>query len=200
MVNIVTRTRRLKEKLLWIRNGPGALLLPKEVSKISMEFNFKLDGGHRGARKFWREMLPRMKFRNPSIPMTISRHTDPDGPSLLHIYTTSNTPSTTSSNPSAPPSATPNPQTTLVPDTSEPTHTINIRGMQDSKILAALLRTVPGIKELQPSAEEEEEMAEMRALREQGERDRVMVKERLTKERREEELLKIARGEIPDAA
>jgi len=72
-----------------------------------MEFNAKLYGGHRGARyvyvlpclpgimcanstanrKFWREMLPRMKYRNPSISMTVSRHNDPDGPSLLHIYT-----------------------------------------------------------------------------------------------------------------
>lgn len=72
--------------------------------------------------------------------------------------------------------------------------------MQDSEILAALLRTVPGSKQLEPSPEEEEEMAEMRVLREQGERDRVMVRERLTKERKEAELLKIARGEVPSEA
>jgi large subunit ribosomal protein MRP49 len=154
-------------------------------------------------RKFWREVLPRMKFRNPSIPMTISRHNDPEGPSLLHIYTTTTQNPSSSSNStttSAPPSATPNAQNTLVPDTSKPTHTLDIRGLQDSKILDALLRTVPGIEQLEPSPEEQEEMAEMRALREQGERDRAVVKEKLTKERREEELLKIARGEVPEVA
>lgn len=145
-----------------------------------------------------------MKFRNPSIPMTVSRHSDPEGPSFLHIYTTQNPSSQTSSSntttPPAPPSATPNPQSTLVPDTSAPTHTLDIRGLQDSKILDALLRTVPGIEQLEPSAEESEEMAEMRALREAGERDRVVVKERFTRERREEELLKIARGEGGEVA
>lgn len=72
--------------------------------------------------------------------------------------------------------------------------------MQHSKILEELLRTVPGITELEPSPEEAEEMAELRTLREQGERDRVLVKEKLTKERREAELLRIARGEVAEAA
>ncbi|KAH6643708.1 hypothetical protein C7974DRAFT_3884 [Boeremia exigua] len=68
-------------------------------------------------------MLPRMKFRNPSIPMTVSRHIDPQGPSTA----------------SAPPSAT---QTTLVPDASRPTHSIDIRMMQHSKIREELLKAV----------------------------------------------------------
>lgn len=37
-------------QLLWIRCGPGALVLPKDVTKLTMEFNTKIYGGHQGAR------------------------------------------------------------------------------------------------------------------------------------------------------
>ncbi|KAH7090757.1 CI-B8 domain-containing protein [Paraphoma chrysanthemicola] len=183
------------------RCGPGALILPKEVSKISMEFNTKLYGGHRGARKFWREMLPRIKYRNPTIPISISRHTDADGPSLLHIYTTSPTPQqapTTSSvsNQAPSSSATPNPQTTLVPDTSPPTHTLNIRDINESEILDMLVKTI-GATQLEMTEQEKAEMQEMKEQNERSEKDRVQVREYLTKERREQELLKLARGEVP---
>jgi hypothetical protein len=43
-------TRANEEQLLWIRCGPGALVLPKDVTKIAMEFNTKIYGGHQGAR------------------------------------------------------------------------------------------------------------------------------------------------------
>jgi large subunit ribosomal protein MRP49 len=149
-------------------------------------------------------MLPRIKYRNPSIPISITRHTDPDGPSLLHIYTRASQPkeiqNPTPPNPSAPnSSATPNPQTTLVPDTSPPTHTLNIRDQQESEILEALCKTVK-VQVVEPSEEEKEEMRELEAFKERSEKDRVEVREKLVKERREQELLKLARGEVPVAA
>ncbi|EAT84961.2 hypothetical protein SNOG_07495 [Parastagonospora nodorum SN15] len=174
----------------------GAVVLPKEVSKIGLEFNKKLYGGHLGARHFWHKILPRIKYRNPALPISIKIHNDPDGPSLLHIYTRQPAPS----NPGAPPSATPNAQTTLVPDTSPPTHTLNIREKNESEILDLLLKTVQAQNApLEPS---EAELAEMRELEEQkarAERDRVQVREHFLKERREQELLKLARGEVPVA-
>ncbi|KAF9698529.1 hypothetical protein EKO04_003430 [Ascochyta lentis] len=212
MVNIIARARKLQQ-LLWIRCGPGALVLPKEVSKISMEFNTKLYGGHRGARKFWREMLPRLKFRNPSISMQVSRHNSPEGPALLHIYTksTPNTPNgsantsvpslhTQSGTANTPPSSTPNARNTLVPDATAPTHTINMRDQAPSEILDALLAKLPESVVLRPTPEEEQRMAEMAEFRESSEADRVLVREKLMKERREAELLKLARGETITAA
>lgn len=139
-------------------------------------------------------MLPRIKYRNPSIPMTISRHNDPDGPSLLHIYTRAQ-PVPTST---APPSATPNPQTTLVPDTSPPTHTLNIRDMEQSEILDALIKTIK-VEEIKPTEQEKEELRDMAEQKERSEKDRVEVREKLLKERREQELLKLARGEVAEA-
>jgi large subunit ribosomal protein MRP49 len=152
---------------------------------------------HTLSRKFWREMLPRIKYRNPSVPISITRHNDPDGPSLLHIYTRTN-PATQSPSTSAPPSATPNPQTTLVPDTSPPTHTLNIRDQEESQILEALVKTI-GATEIQPTEQEKLEMAELAEFKERSEKDRIEVREKLLKERREQELLKLARGEVPVA-
>ncbi|KAI8935024.1 hypothetical protein NX059_008688 [Plenodomus lindquistii] len=183
------------------------MILPKEVSKISMEFNTKIYGGHRGARKFWREMLPKIKYRNPAVPIEINRHTDPAGPSLLHIFTHTKTQPTTSttSSPiaqqpsSSPPSTTPNPRNTMVPDTTPPTYTLNIKDQQEGEILEALLKTVPGIQEVTPLEEELEKMRELKEQEERSEKDRVLMRETLMKERREQELLKLARGEGGEA-
>ncbi|KAF1836904.1 hypothetical protein BDW02DRAFT_566669 [Decorospora gaudefroyi] len=170
-----------------------------------MEFNNKLYGGHRGARKFWREMLPRMKYRNPSVPMEVSRHNDPDGPSLLHIYThtktqptASTTDAPTAQQAAAPPpnSDPPNARNTLVPDTSKPTYTIDMRDHDQREILEALVEKT-GAQELQAT---EQELAEMREVEEQkakSEADRVIVLEKLLEARREAEMMRLARGGEP---
>jgi large subunit ribosomal protein MRP49 len=85
-----------------------------------------------------------------------------------------------------------------VPDTSPPTHTLNIRDQDESEILDALVKAV-GATQIQPTEQEVREMAEMREARERSERDRVEVREKLLKERREQEMLKLARGEVPAA-
>jgi large subunit ribosomal protein MRP49 len=144
-------------------------------------------------------MLPRMKYRNPSIPMEIARHSDADGPSLLHIYTKAVTPQQAPTNTlanTAPPSATPNAQTTLVPDTSKPTHTLDIRDQNESEILAAVIKAT-GATVIEATEQEKQEMIEIEEFKVRSERDRVEVRERLVKERREAELLKVARGEVP---
>ncbi|KAJ4297933.1 hypothetical protein N0V90_005832 [Kalmusia sp. IMI 367209] len=218
MVNIIKRMRKLRE-LLWIRNGPGSLVLPKEVTKISLEFHTKLIGGqHRGARyepsgtvlppillsqthniahnntiaalltsHFWHEMLPRIKYRNPSVPISVTRHTDPAAPAYLHIYT---------SPPSSDPSATPPSGT---PDASAPTHTIDVKTKHESEILDALLEHT-GATVLQAPPAEVEEMREIEEFKERAEKDRVDVREKLMKERREQELLRLARGEAATTA
>jgi hypothetical protein len=37
-------------KILWIRHGPGAAILPPNVSRIHLEFAKRLNGGHMGPR------------------------------------------------------------------------------------------------------------------------------------------------------
>lgn len=158
-------------------------------------------------------MLPRIKYRNPSIPIAIDRHTTPDGPALLHIWTKAapNTPdgssntsipslATTPSTSASPPSGTPNARNTQVPDATAPTHTINIRDQAHSEILDALLATLPESEVLRPTPEEEQQMVELKEFEERSEADRVLVRETLLKERREAEMLRLARGETVAAS
>ncbi|KAL5412465.1 hypothetical protein PMIN03_004237 [Paraphaeosphaeria minitans] len=188
MVNMLKRMRKLRE-LLWIRNGPGAIQLPKEVTKISVEFHKKLIGSqHRGARHFWHDILPRIKYRNPTLPISVIRHADPAGPAYLSIYTSTPTPQT---------STTPPPSTTTTTEAvnDTPTHTIEIKDLHESEILEALVEKT-GALVLRTPPEEAVEMAEIEEFKERAEVDRVEVREKLMKVRREEELLKLARGEI----
>ena len=50
MVSLPQRMRKLQTKLLAIRLGSGAMVLPKEVTRIHMRFARKIDGGHMGPR------------------------------------------------------------------------------------------------------------------------------------------------------
>jgi large subunit ribosomal protein MRP49 len=186
--------------------GEATRALLRVTGAVGWLYAQEQDGMLTTYRKFWREMLPRIKYRNPSVPIEIARHTNADGPSLLHIYTATKTQPTAGSTNSpttqqsdeAPPSGTPNARHTLVPDTSKPTYTINIRDQTQSEILEALVKET-GAQELQPTQQELAEIQEIKEFKERSEADRVQVREGLLKERREAELLKLARGEVPVA-
>ncbi|KAI5287278.1 hypothetical protein KEM54_006110 [Ascosphaera aggregata] len=90
MVGVVQRMRKLKAT--WsIRNGIGAALLseesaPSPVTRIHLTYAKKMYQGHAGARRFWRECLPRLKFYNPSIPITVEKMDKQELPAWLTIY------------------------------------------------------------------------------------------------------------------
>lgn len=150
-------------------------------------------------------MLPRIKYRNPALPIEISRHKDKLGPSILEVYTTvkaaaaaaaaAATPATTTPTPSAEAGAT---QDTLSTSPEAPAHTIDLRMAQESEILAQLIART-GATVLKATAEEKEELAEIAEFKERSEKDRVEVREKLEAKRREEEMLKLARGEMVTA-
>ncbi|PYH91514.1 50S ribosomal protein Mrp49 [Aspergillus ellipticus CBS 707.79] len=94
MVNFFKRMRKLKT-ILNIRIGPGAAILPtaasatKEfpaITRFHLTYASKIYGGHQGARHFWRNCLPRLKYHNPSIPITVRQTTDQEGPAALTVY------------------------------------------------------------------------------------------------------------------
>ncbi|KAK8165497.1 hypothetical protein BKA80DRAFT_271498 [Phyllosticta citrichinensis] len=74
MPTIQQRMFKLKEQLLWIRMGPGSATIPRNVQSISLRLARKIDGGHRGPKKFIREVLPRIKYRNPWLPIKVDRN------------------------------------------------------------------------------------------------------------------------------
>jgi large subunit ribosomal protein MRP49 len=142
-------------------------------------------------RKFWREMLPRIKYRNPTVPIEISRHQDPHGPALLKLYMTTPSSSTPTASDLPPTSS-----TSATPSTATPTHTVDIRMVAESEILAHLVSRT-GAEEIKATEEEEAELVELADSKGRRDKDRVEVLEKLTKARREAELLRLARGEVP---
>ncbi|PSR93652.1 hypothetical protein BD289DRAFT_480965 [Coniella lustricola] len=110
MSAIGRRMNKLKS-LISVRHGPGAAILPINITKIHLEFAHKWDGGHYGSRKFWKDHLPRLKFHNPAVPMIVNRVRDQTSAATLTIYTTS---------PQSSPSSSDSSQTTT-PKTTAPT-------------------------------------------------------------------------------
>ncbi|MCJ1314554.1 hypothetical protein MMC25_008236 [Agyrium rufum] len=143
MVSISSRMRNLRtvryfhkaiaqvENLLHIRLGPGAARLPPDIKRINLAFAFKNKDGHMGARQFWRHCLPRLKYHNPGVSMTIQRSENTDTPSLMTIFYTSPSPSssttTSTSKQESPPTPVPDTTTSSSPEsppaTSPPSST-----------------------------------------------------------------------------
>ena len=69
-----------------------------------------------------------------------------------------------------------------------------MRDLEESEILDALVAQT-GAVEIAPTAQELQELADVKEFKERSEKDRVEVREKLLIERREEQLLKLARGE-----
>ena len=108
--------------------------------------------------------------------------------------------STTSTFPtSTPTSDSPNAVSTQVPETATPAHTVDIKGIEELEILAQLVSRT-GATEIQATEEEEKEMAEISEFNVRRDKDRQEVREKLVKERRDAELLRLARGEVASAA
>ncbi|KAJ5522328.1 hypothetical protein N7527_006443 [Penicillium freii] len=94
MVNLFKRLRKL-QTMLQTKIGTGAAILPnlasasKEfpaVTRLHLTYARKIDQGHAGARHFWRNCLPRLKYHNPGVPMTVTQTSNQQGPAALTIY------------------------------------------------------------------------------------------------------------------
>lgn len=81
----------------------GAAVMPPEVKRLALTFASKNKGGHMGpryatgfgvgrselgltgARKFWKNYLPRLKWHNPQVQMDVTRDSLVGGPATLTI-------------------------------------------------------------------------------------------------------------------
>lgn len=82
-------------QILQTKVGTGAAIFPslasatKEhpaVTRLHLTYARRIENGHQGARHFWRECLPRLKYHNPGVGMTVKQTQDQSGPSALTIY------------------------------------------------------------------------------------------------------------------
>ncbi|KAK1251087.1 hypothetical protein MKX07_005642 [Trichoderma sp. CBMAI-0711] len=194
----------LLRKLISIKCGPGAAVLPADVTRIHMDFAIHLKGGHMGARKFWKEYLPRLKYHNPAIPMIVNRHDQNQNPPTMTIYlrkpdsSSADSSSSSSSSSSAIAAAQPASSRTGLSKAQPPTPDervvhIDMTNKHSSHILEFFMaetRAVP----LQPTNEEIAEMQALETLRRNAEVDRERMRLLREEKKREEDMLKRARA------
>ncbi|KAI9865590.1 MAG: hypothetical protein M1824_002331 [Vezdaea acicularis] len=197
MVTVIRRMTKLKTKLFDIRFGPGAATLPRDVKRLHLTFAKKYNGGHMGPRKFWRSCLPRLKYHNPAIPMTIDRIEDQASPSILSIHFAS------PSSPSdvvAPVASTADPTLSTAATTKTSTDApstdkvveIDMKNKRDSEILDALMKATNAVQ-VEPSADERAEMEALAVKRARSEEDSRQMREVLERRKYKANMLAGAR-------
>jgi large subunit ribosomal protein MRP49 len=140
-------------------------------------------------RKFWREMLPRLQYRNPGVPMTITRHLDPSLPATLTIFYRQPAATSTTTSPSPP-------VTPSGPHRVE--KAIDIKNLSEAGILQQLLLETKATS-CEPTEVELQELRELEEQKERSRRDSERSLEVRRQRKREEAMLKAARGEVLQA-
>ncbi|KAK0834783.1 hypothetical protein LTR73_001073 [Friedmanniomyces endolithicus] len=194
MVSLPHRMRKLQTRLLAIRLGSGAYILPKDINRIHMRFAPRIEGGHMGPRKFWHHELVRLKYHNPAVSMTTDSTARAEDPAVLSVHFASATPAqssedTTASNPATADS------TTATTQPTERVSTIDMKHRTNAEILEELVR----MTRAQAVEATEAEREELRALEEQrvkGAKDSAKSLEVRARVAREKQLLEQARGEL----
>ncbi|KAI9644293.1 hypothetical protein NHQ30_007649 [Ciborinia camelliae] len=172
-------------QLLGIRLGPGAAILPPEVTKIQLDFAYG-SAGHLGPRHFWRNCLPRLKYHNPAVPMTVNRVTDTSVDATLTIHFT--TPSPTA--------GTPTPSTST---SKTYTKTIDCKHRSDNDILFDLMDLTKAQKVL-PTPAEKQMKKDLAARELKSRQDSLLSAAVNEKIRAEKAILDQARGEVAAAS
>jgi len=118
-------------------------------------------------RIFWREYLPRLKYHNPSIPITVHRHADTTLPSTLLIHLSK-------------------------PGTSPIIEELEIAKKNDKEILATLIEKAGGAKLVEPSRDELEILERLEDVNKKAMKDRVESIKMMAKVRKQRDMLEQA--------
>jgi len=167
-----------------------------------MNFAVDIHDGHWGPRRFWRNCLPRLKYWNPAVSMTVTRTQDQEGPALMTVhFTTPEEAATTdpeiSSSADKVESTAPVAEGKAGPITDR-VETLNMKHRVESEILNELLK-LTNAKVVKPKPEELREIAELERLDAEAERDQAEQEKIYARQRRERAMLKAAQaapGEI----
>ena len=160
-----------------------------------MDFAYKLNDGHFGARKFWRNYLPRLKYHNPAVSMTINRTTDQAGLSTMTIFFAP-PPDPISTTRSPIPTSSTSTSTTISGQAPfDRTESIDMKYKNESDILARLMSLTTATPVV-ATPEEEAELQGLEEQRKRGLQDAERMAEVNERRRREKSLLQAARGVV----
>jgi large subunit ribosomal protein MRP49 len=142
-------------------------------------------------RKFWRVILPRLKFRNPSVPMTVYREQNPAMEAMLSIYFASKTPGSTT------PASIDASQETTSSDGNPGQKVINIdmKNKTHEQIWEEV-RKATNAMEIPPSPEELQVQEEIKQYKADFQEYAEKWRQYNAAKKRDEMLLKQARGEL----
>jgi len=163
-----------------------------------MEFATKINDGHFGPRKFWRTHLPRLKYHNPAVPMTVKRTDDQAGGAFLTIHFTD--PGSAGSTEPASSSTTTHTSNATVVQSTSPTPTIHtevidMKHRHESQILSELL-TLTKATPVETKPEDLERIRFLEERRIKGEAHAKKWKAVREKQKQREAILAQARGEL----
>ncbi|RAL09639.1 mitochondrial 54S ribosomal protein mL61 [Aspergillus homomorphus CBS 101889] len=199
MVNLFKRMRKLKT-ILNVRVGEGAAILPaaasatKEfpaITRLHLTYARKMYNGHQGARHFWRNCLPRLKYYNPAIPMTVRQTDDQEGPAALTVYFAQQASKTAGLLATAELKDTHAP----APADNETAAALDVRGLGYSEIWTKV-KKLTGAEEVPATAEELAELKELERLRAKAVEDRARIAALRQAKKDQERMLQEARGEL----
>ncbi|KAK0344323.1 hypothetical protein LTR91_011934 [Friedmanniomyces endolithicus] len=193
MVSLPHRMRKLQTRLLAIRLGSGAYILPKDINRIHMRFAPRIEGGHMGPRKFWHHELVRLKYHNPAVSMTTDRTARAEDPAVLSVHFTS--PSPTQSSEDTASSSTTADSTTAAAQPTERVSTIDMKHRTNAEILEELVRMTKA-QAVEATEAEREELRSLEEQRVKGAKDSAKSLEVRARVAREKQLLEQARGEL----
>ncbi|KAE8350847.1 CI-B8 domain-containing protein [Aspergillus coremiiformis] len=198
MVNLFKRMRKLKT-ILNVRVGTGAAILPSAASatkefpaitRLHLTYARKMYGGHQGARHFWRNCLPRLKYHNPGIQMTVKQTEEQEGPAALTIYFAGR-----ASNAASLTAAAVEDKHAPAPESTEKTAAVDLKNL-DYKEIWNKVKMMTGAQEVPTTPEEEAELQKFEQMRQQSEKDRVRIATMRQAKKDQERMLQEARGEI----
>ncbi|KAI9741330.1 MAG: hypothetical protein M1834_003047 [Cirrosporium novae-zelandiae] len=194
MVNVHKRMRALKT-LLALKLGPGAATFTPSVKRIHMSFAFKSSDGHLGPRKFWRLYLPRLKYYNPAIPMTISRNGNQTGPAVMEVVFKSMQEGISKEKKAKEEASDAIDPGALPLEPGDRVERINMKGRNAEEILSDLLQ-VTKATEVEPSEEDKRDAQRLEEQRQLSEKEKKLSLELRLRKQRELEILDIAKGNL----
>lgn len=155
------------------------------MKRIQLDFAFRIEDGHAGPRKFWRQYLPRLKYHNPSVSMTVNRTTDQTAPAILTVFFA--TPGSAASSSSSASSAS--------GEQNEITDRIDMKHKRDNEILDQFMHITKAIP-YEATPEEVTQMAEVKEMETRSRKARAINDKFIADRAREAAILEMARKGI----
>ncbi|KAL4952632.1 CI-B8 domain-containing protein [Aspergillus filifer] len=199
MVNLFKRMRKLQTRILNIRVGTGAAVLPtpatatKEypaVTRLHLTYAQKIYGGHQGARHFWRNCLTRLKYHNPALPITVKQITNQEAPASLTVYFAERLSNAASVNAASTPD-----EHAPKPSETEKTAVVDVRNLTYTDIWNKF-KNMTGAQSISATIEEQAQLKKLDALARKSVKDRARVAAMRQAKLDHEEMLRKAKGEV----